>query len=1047
MSEAPLLQAGTWEVRYDSTGKDLVDGFFVPALRCAKKYDRVTGYFSASVLSLAARGIAGLVHNQGAMRLVVSCCLEPAEVQAVVEGQDLKQLVEAKLASLPLQPKPEETGGLELLAWLVAQGTLQVRVAVPCDNQGTPLAGIEMFHQKAGIVEDSAGDVLAFNGSINETAGGWTGNIESFHVFTSWTGVNKHVEAERTHFEKLWENELKHVKVLNLSEAIAQQLLKFAQPASKLLKAVPPPMDWAELQRLAWGMVRHGPALPTGGESVGEATANIEPWPHQVRAFQRMYEPWPPKLLIADEVGLGKTIEAGLLLRQAWLSGRAKRILIMAPKAVCRQWQVELREKFNLNWPIYDGTRLSWYRSVGLPADRHERLVEGNTWHKEPCVIVSSHLVRRRTRAPELLLAEHYDLVILDEAHHARRKGAGGVAQKGPNLLLRLMQELVLKTEGLLLLTATPMQVHPVEVYDLLKLLGLPAAWSEGAFLQYFDILGREHQSHHEMEILAHLFRAVEANWGPVKPEALHRFTSGSSLVAKRVLGALRDEAKTKRETMSSSDRVVAMAVLRSHTPVSRLVSRNTRALLRAYYEAGKMSARVAQRKVGDEMLPLSAAERVVYEAVEDYIASTYNAAQQADRPAVGFVMTIYRRRLASSFHALRKTLENRLKAVDSPDKLVFGEDDLPDEDEVVADTSEALEADEATSLAKKTLKLEEKSEIERLLEAVKKLPTDTKAIRLVADLRALQAKGYRQVMVFTQFTDTMDFLRFCLAKEGFTIMCFSGRGGEVIDPTGASRPITREDTKRFFKEGKAEILLCTDAAAEGLNFQFCGALVNYDMPWNPMRVEQRIGRIDRLGQQFENIRIVNLHYEDTVEADVYLALQSRIKLFTEVIGKLQPILSKLPQQITNLTFVRREDRDREREALLSLIDSEIEKGKKEGFDLDLITSADLELPHRAPARYDLDGLDILIQLPKLLPPGMEIERIQAQEYKLTLPSLPEPIRVTTSRRYFEEHGDSTELWSPGSPIFFGPEVVATVEEATKAGNLLRILERGRNSQ
>jgi len=98
---------------------------------------------------------------------------------------------------------------------------------------------------------------------------------------------------------------------------------------------------------------------------------------------------------------------------------------------------------------------------------------------------------------------------------------------------------------------------------------------------------------------------------------------------------------------------------------------------------------------------------------------------------------------------------------------------------------------------------------------------------------------------------------------------------------------------KRDFKAGKAEILLCTDAAAEGLNFQFCGALINYDMPWNPMRVEQRIGRIDRIGQTHDQMQIINLHLDGTVEADVYRALKGRIAMFEQVVGKLQPILAK----------------------------------------------------------------------------------------------------------------------------------------------------------
>src|SRR5262249_44938345 len=161
-------------------------------------------------------------------------------------------------------------------------------------------------------------------------------------------------------------------------------------PADEVPSAPSPPSEPPpELRRLVWGIVRHAPSLPDGGERIGEATANVTPWPHQVKAFERLYRNWPPRLLIADEVGLGKTIEAGLVLRQAWLAGRARRILILAPKAVLTQWQIELREKFNLNWPVYDGQKLSWYRS---PARRREaeHKVAPNEWHFEPCGSTSS---------------------------------------------------------------------------------------------------------------------------------------------------------------------------------------------------------------------------------------------------------------------------------------------------------------------------------------------------------------------------------------------------------------------------------------------------------------------------------------------------------------------------------------------------------------------------------------------------------------------------------------------------------------------------------
>ncbi|MCS6781503.1 MAG: DEAD/DEAH box helicase family protein, partial [Geminicoccaceae bacterium] len=196
-------------------------------------------------------------------------------------------------------------------------------------------------------------------------------------------------------------------------------------------------LDSATNRALVWSYIAHAPSMP-GGEWLGAATSVVRPWPHQIRAFRRMWESWPPRLLIADEVGLGKTIQAGMILRQAWLSGRAKRILVMAPSAVLRQWQVELREKFNLAWPMYDGEKLRWPAAPGIAL--RERKVSREAWHREPCLLVSSHLVRRRERARELLSAEPFDLIVVDEAHHARRKGAGGPMEEGPNRLLELLR-------------------------------------------------------------------------------------------------------------------------------------------------------------------------------------------------------------------------------------------------------------------------------------------------------------------------------------------------------------------------------------------------------------------------------------------------------------------------------------------------------------------------------------------------------------------------------------------------------------------------------
>ncbi|TVR84863.1 MAG: helicase [Rhodospirillales bacterium] len=1052
-----LLTDATWRIKYTPDNGDLVCLFYLPALEAAVRYDRTTGYFSASALALAARGIEGVVRNDGRMRLIVGCTLDEAEVTAIERGASLATTVERFMLRMPFDDVDRHAeAALELLAWMVARGILDVKVAVPCDRDRRPVAGTALFHEKAGIIEDKAGNRLAFTGSINETAQGWRHNWESFHVFTDWSGTGPHVEEEETTFARLWADRSSTAIVLDVPTAVRERLLAFLPAEDGLPQRLqqrppaPPPLaddgerdppqpvmtpPPADLRRLVWGFIQCAPAMPNGGERVGEATAAVTPWPHQIRAFHRMYDNWPPKLLIADEVGLGKTIEAGLLLRQAWLSGRARRILILAPKAVLKQWQIELREKFNLNWPVYDGRMLSWYPSPGL-IGATTRPVSRADWHREPVVIASSQLMRRRDRVAELLeQAVPWDLVVLDEAHHARRRGAGSANDQGPNQLLRLMQRLKARTQGLVLLTATPMQVDPIEVWDLLALLGLPPEWTPERFRSFFDAASQPNPSPAAFEALSALFRATEQFYRAVEPEeAVGIIVDGGVFRAKKILKALRDTATTPRRRLETVERRAAVRLMRAKTPVAHLISRHTRELLRRYHRAGKLSMRIADRDVRDEFIDLTPSlERPVYDAVEAYIASTYNRADPERKTAVGFVMTIYRRRLASSFYALRQTLEDRLKRVTHAD-----DEDAPD-DETADDLMDADEAAEAKTLA---LVAEESASIADLLDSIRRLPMDSKAERLKQVLGDLLEDGYAQVIIFTQYTDTMDFLRHQLVGQfGTRMLCFSGRGGEVPEAGGTWTVVSRDSIKQRFRDGLANCLICTDAAAEGLNFQFCGALVNYDMPWNPMKVEQRIGRIDRLGQQHTRIRIVNLHYRDTVEADVYSSLRRRIDLFRTFVGKLQPILSSLPSRIAQAALSPG-DRDLARRNLASRVEDEALAAEASGFDLDEIVASDLEEPRRCPPFYDLDDLGRLLTRPELLPPGLEVTPLHGSDrhFSLSAPGMLSPIRVTIDPVFYEEHPESVELWSPGSPVFQAPDSAASLDDVVRGRDALAAL-------
>ena len=244
--------------------------------------------------------------------------------------------------------------------------------------------------------------------------------------------------------------------------------------------------------------------------------------------------------------------------------------------------------------------------------------------------------------------------------------------------------------------------------------------------------------------------------------------------------------------------------------------------------------------------------------------------------------MTIYRRRLASSFFALRQTLESHPDAM-TTHGAATSQEDLEEslEDGVEGDEPDV---DEAAKLQQAALNLEEHADIERLLMMIRRLPPDSKLERLRTTIAELRDLGYEQVMVFTQYTDTLDFLRSELGHDPtLRIMCFSGRGGEVVSTDGKWRTISRNNVKRRFQDGDADVLLCTDAAAEGLNFQFCGALINYDMPWNPTRLEQRLGRIHRIGQRddcyaFNFVAIEGENGDAIVEGRILHRLLQKLK-------------------------------------------------------------------------------------------------------------------------------------------------------------------------
>jgi superfamily II DNA or RNA helicase len=1036
-----------WKGRFSSSIESLLEGFYRPALMDATRYWRITGYFTSRSLLQVLEGVEQLVAaspdgiGHGQMRLITGVFLSEADITALTAGTPAETVLTDHLSShFPFKGvEPGGKGaaalGAELLAWLVGRGHLEIRVGLPLID-GRIVNDGAIFHAKEGVIEDNHGQRLGFSGSVNETPNGWTSNFETIQTFCSWKpGGAEAIDDLEAGFLRLWENQDSGARTFTLPEAFRQQLAIYApaegalprrlKPFLKdLLPADPePPVevvpDLDERRRIVWSYILNAAAsdLP-GAERVGEGTSAVTPWPHQQRAFQRLWQQWPPRLLIADEVGLGKTVQAGLLLRQAWLSGRARRMLVMAPASVLKQWQRELREKFGLDWPIYSGKALEWHATCLRPKGE-TRHVGRDAWTAEPFVLVSSHLMRRRDRHKDLLEAEPYDLVVLDEAHHARTRresSSNGGERLRPNTLMQLMQQLRTRSRGLLLLTATPMQVSELEVWDLLALLGMPPEWTEDAFEKFFEWVEKQNPDEATLSYLAGLWRSSVLAFGEAPGTAMPEALRKSPLRKRKALRALNDTDPLSRRNLSIEIRQATLALAKRWTPVQGLISRHSRNLLRSYKQQGSMDLAIGTRHVDDRFLESTPQERALYDAVEDYISTQYAQASGQKKSAVGFVMTIYRRRLASSVTALVATLEKRMAG----QQQQLEEDAAASEDDDI--TGELTLDLEGMQSAFQEVSLQgELDAIAVLLDQARPLAGhDSKGAEFLKAIEELQGQGYKQVIVFSQYTDTVDALKELLIGAGRTsLMAFTGRGGELLQKGGVWETLNREATKRRFKEGDAEILLCTDAAAEGLNFQFCGALINYDMPWNPMRVEQRIGRIDRIGQTHEQMQIINLHLDGTVEADVYRALKIRIKSFENIVGKLQPILAKASSTIAQATLVSRDQREKARASAVAAMEQAPEI---KGLDLDDVLQ-DLDAIRDVvntlqPSPLTLADLEAILRQPALLPPGCSARSIGDHDFAWTQPGLDKEMRVTCNASYYEDNSDSCELWVPGSPLF-----------------------------
>ncbi len=521
--------------------------------------------------------------------------------------------------------------------------------------------------------------------------------------------------------------------------------------------------------------------------------SSVIPLPHQIQALSRVMSGDGVRYLLADEVGLGKTIEAGLVMRELKLRGLVRRTLVVAPKGLVTQWVAEMRTHFGEDFRLLIPGDFAAYRRID-PQENLWRLYDQVVCPMDSVKPVEGRRGWSRTQVSEHnrerfedLIAAGWDLVIVDECHRL-----GGRTDQVARF--RLGEGLAEASPYFLLLSATPHQGKTDAFHRIMWLLDRaafpdPSAVSKERVQPY--VIRTEKR------------RAIDASGNPLfKP----------------------------RQT-----RLVPVAWEQKHQQ-----------------------------------------QRAVYEAVTEYVREGYNQAMREKRSYIGFLMVLMQRLVTSSTRAIRTALERRLEVLKDP------EDQLPMFPEIGEDEWADLDSQEQIdTLLQARLKAlkNEQAEVELLLHAARACEgkgPDAKAEVLLDWMYRLQQEETDpslKFLVFTEFIPTQEMLFEFLTTRGFAVVCLNG--SMDLDARGRVQEAFARD---------ARVLISTDAGGEGLNLQFSHVVINYDIPWNPMRLEQRIGRVDRIGQEHV-VRAVNLILRDTVEYRVREVLEQKLNIILEEFG------------------------------------------------------------------------------------------------------------------------------------------------------------------
>jgi superfamily II DNA or RNA helicase len=859
--------------RFSSRRQRLDHAFLGAKLKDARSYRRIAGYFRSSIFELVGEEIA-------AIPLVQIVCNSELDAADVAVSQHVRETALKERWN----EAPSEVEALlhrdkyRRLHELLTGGRVEIRV-VPRDRV--------FIHGKAGVIEAADGSKTCFLGSINETKSAFAQNYEILWEDHSPEGVTW-VEEE---FEALWKD------AYPLPQAIVEEIKRVADRVEIRFEEV-------KADELPAAALAESP-IYRGGEQ-------LQPWQRSfVTMFLQHRETYgSARLLLADEVGVGKTLSLAASAMISVLLDDGP-VLILCPSNVTFQWQVELTDRLGIPSAVWSSAKKVWIDQKGHTI--RTRGAEDIARCPFRTAIVSTGLIVHESDECQYLLERKFGTVVLDEAHKARRRGGLGEKKQQPNNLLEFMLKIGPRTRNLLLGTATPIQTEVYEIWDLLRILNAGAEFVLGRemFARWPDweralpVVKGDEMPADERDAWEWLRNPLP----PGSEDALFATLRLQLGLADQVFFTDRGFGSLGFLAQQALGQALSPGFLREHNPVVRQTILRRRKTLE---EAGLLE------RVGVDIHPDPDASASTYAGIgfnglglltnhpfnlAYEAAEAFTAALQKRTKAAGFMKTMLLQRICSSFASGRATAERMLR------RDTFEDEEQP---KLVEEALATLAPDEAGHLRRIVQELSRPEARDPKLAAVRYFLTEHQN-----EGRTWLGHG---CIVFSQYYDTAYFIGSELAKllPGEPVGVYAGTGKSGIFRGEDFASVEREEIKAAVKKRQIRLLVATDAACEGLNLQTLGTLINIDLPWNPSRLEQRLGRIKRIGQARRTVDMLNLVYHETQDEKVYRALSRRMKDRYDIFGGLPDTIEddwieseeKLEEMMDQYLHLRQEARD-----------------------------------------------------------------------------------------------------------------------------------------